>query len=115
MELLKEQCTFCSLDYVRDVTVAGDWKSSRGLGLKVQLPKSIAGAGSVQESSANRDVDKAMKAEEQRMRLKAMSLKRKQKMIQEKEELLIYLRDIEQQVSVIRCSRAAQWMVFGWS
>ena len=108
VELLKEQCTFCSLDYARDVTVAGDWKSSRGLGLKVRLPKSIASAGPVQESSTNRDVDKATKAEEQRMRLKAMSLKRKQKMIQEKEELLIYLRDIEQQVSVIRCRRTDQ-------
>ena len=113
VELMKEQCTVCSLDYNDDLTkIAEDPKTAGGLGLKIQLPKSNMSVNvPPPESDAEKDEDKAARAEENRMRLRAMSQKRKEKLINEKQEMLHYMKEVQRQVpslkSVLHCNRLA--------
>eukprot|EP00210_Caulerpa_lentillifera_P000628 g607.t1 len=104
VELMKEQCCICSLNYMQDLQkIQNQEETAGGYGMRVQLPKPIAalsGSGNGNETvEIETPVEKTVKAEEQRNRLKAMSQKRKQKMIQEKQELLIYLKEIKIQVT----------------
>lgn len=102
VEWIKEQCTFCSEDYLKAVNATeSDDETVGGLGIKIQLPKSSNGNGK-EEIVSEPSMDRATRDEEQRQRLKAMSQRRREKMMNDKEELLSYLKDIHQQVNVVQ-------------
>lgn len=99
VELMKEQCSICSQNYMEDLDkIQNEETTAGGFGMRVQLPKTMT-TSSTETVEIETPVDKSIKAEEQRNRLKAMSQKRKQKMIQEKQELLKYLQEIQIQLA----------------